>query len=82
MGETALLGGVTITLVCQPLDALGMAAGGMEQTGQMKALIYGITVPTINTRLTSLRSKTWVVKSVIRSMHSVETALLLEAAPV
>jgi hypothetical protein len=82
MGETALMGGVTITVVCQPVDALGLAGGGFEQSGQMKALVYGITVPTINTRLTSLRSKTWIVKTVIRSMHSVETALLLEVAPV
>jgi hypothetical protein len=59
---------------------LALEMGGFEQAGQMKALVMGTTIPSIHQHLT-IDSKTWVVKKVITSLASVETALLLEAVP-
>lgn len=80
MGEPAVYNGATITVVCQPLTALAIEMGGFEASGQMKALVYGATIPSIHDHVT-VRSKTWVVKSKIVNLASVETALLLEAIP-
>ena len=82
MGKPAfIVGGTTITVVCQPLNALGLAEGGFEQSGQMKALTSGTTIPSLHDHLI-IESKRWVVKSKIESLHSVEIAMLLEAVPV
>ena len=81
MGKSAfIVGGTTITVVCQPLNSLGLAEGGFEQAGQMKALVYGATIPSVHAHL-RIEGKTWAVTSKIESLHSVETALLLEAVP-
>jgi hypothetical protein len=79
-GEAAGYNGATITIVCQPLTALAIEMGGFEASGQMKALVYGVTIPSVHDHLT-VRSKRWVVKSKIVNLASVETALLLDAVP-
>ena len=79
-GETCDFNGVTITVVCQPLNDLELEAGGFEQAGRMKALVSGSLIPSVHDRL-GIRGKTWVVKSKRENLSSVETALMLEAVP-
>lgn len=77
-GQTASFNGVTITIVCQPLSDLELAAGGFERGGVMKALVSGDTIPAEHDRL-GIDGKTWVVKKKISNLASVETSLTLEA---
>lgn len=77
-GEECDFNGTTITVVCQPLNDLELMAGGFEQNGRMKALVSGDIIPAIHDRL-GIRDKTWVVRSKIENLSSVETALVLEA---
>jgi hypothetical protein len=79
-GVTATFGASTITIVCQPLTDLELAAGGFEQNGIMRALVSGITIPDIHDRLV-IGAKTWVVRKKVTSLASVETGLTLEAIP-
>jgi hypothetical protein len=79
-GESALLNGTTITVVCAPLTNLALEMGGFEQAGQMKALVMGVTIPSIHEHLI-IGGKTWVVDEVITNLAHVETALLLKAVP-
>lgn len=80
-GVTATLGASTITVVCQPLTDLELAAGGFEKSGIMRALVSGITIPSLHDRLV-MSGKTWVVTKKVESQASVEVGLMLEAIPI
>ena len=79
-GVTATLGASTITIVCQPLTDLELASGGFEQSGIMRALVSGDTIPNIHDHLI-IGEKTWVVRKKVESTASVEFGLTLEAIP-
>jgi hypothetical protein len=77
-GEPCDFNGTTITVVCEPLNDVDLAAGGFEQNGLMRVLISGVSIPSIHDRL-GLRGKTWIVRSKTQSLSAVETGFLLEA---
>lgn len=79
-GVTAILGTETITIVCQPLTDLELAAGGWEKSGIMRALVSGATIPNIHDRMV-IGTSTWVVRKKVESQASVEFGLMLEAIP-
>lgn len=79
-GEPCEFHGVTLTVVCQPLNDLELEIGGFSENGRMKALIQGDIIPKLHDRV-GIRGKTWVVRSKIENLSSVETALVLEAVP-